>query len=43
MNKEKIEMKRYESPKIIITGVEASDIITVSYGSTPWLNADFEW
>ena len=43
MHKEGHKMKKYESPEIKITSVEASDIITVSYGSTPWLNAGFEW
>ena len=36
-------MKKYESPEIVITNVNSSDIITASYGTTPWLNAEVEW
>ena len=36
-------MKKYESPELVITTVESADIITVSYGDTPWTRADCEW
>ena len=34
-------MKKYETPVILLTTVENTDIITTSAGETPWV--DWEW
>ena len=36
-------MKKYESPVVEITELSNSDVITASYGDTPWINVEFEW
>ena len=36
-------MKKYESPELKIEKLDSSDVITASYGDTPWLGVEFEW
>ena len=36
-------MKIYESPILVISELEASDIITVSGGTSPVTDLDWEW
>ena len=37
-------MKKYETPVILLTPVDNTDIITTSSGDTPWVDAwALEW